>query len=248
MTNDFNLITFCPEIKSTSERDQLIANNSTAAARFFHFMVTVFLKHILHCNLELQSPGIFGRTSAYYGSVEQQERLTLHLHLLGWLENALSHQEIRKMILNGEKDFENEIISYLESCQKGEFLTGTMDEVKETFQNVPQETQGIHKLTTHSNNNNDRCIDPTLTLPDVPPDCDYYVSDNNSAYCNQCEAWWASFQSCVDQLLFKCNVHKCMGSKLNANSSSTASRGCLDKDGFCTAQFPRDTFQPTYHH
>jgi hypothetical protein len=42
-----------------------------------------------------EHPGLYGKTAAYYGAVEQQGRLTLHLHMLLWILNSLSPQEIR---------------------------------------------------------------------------------------------------------------------------------------------------------
>ena len=37
---------------------------------------------------------VFGETEAYYGTVEQQGRLTLHLHTLLLIKNALSPSDI----------------------------------------------------------------------------------------------------------------------------------------------------------
>ena len=70
-------IKFCPDLRTLQECYQLISKNPVAAAQFLHFMITCFIKHILgvgtdHCRL-------YGNTSAYYGTVEQQGRLTLHL-------------------------------------------------------------------------------------------------------------------------------------------------------------------------
>ena len=47
-----------------------------------------FIKHVL--GVGMNHPGYFGGTEAYYGTVEQQGRLTLHLHLLLWIKGALS--------------------------------------------------------------------------------------------------------------------------------------------------------------
>ena len=58
----------------------LIANNPVAGARFFKVMVDMFIKHVLGVGLD--RPGLYGETSGYYGTVEQQGHLTLHLHTL----------------------------------------------------------------------------------------------------------------------------------------------------------------------
>ena len=60
--------TYSPEIWLNEECYNLIS-------RFFHLIVQMFIKHVL---------GV-GNTSAYYGTVEQQGCLTLHLHLLLWI-------------------------------------------------------------------------------------------------------------------------------------------------------------------
>ncbi|KLO04888.1 hypothetical protein SCHPADRAFT_805632, partial [Schizopora paradoxa] len=60
---------FSPRFRTSSERYRLIARNPVAGARFFHFMVQMFLKHVL--GVESTDGGVFGKTSAYYGTVEQ---------------------------------------------------------------------------------------------------------------------------------------------------------------------------------
>ena len=63
---------FNPILKSNDERIHLIAKNPVAGARFFHFMVELFIKHVL--GLGTNHPGVYGETSAYYGTIEQQGR------------------------------------------------------------------------------------------------------------------------------------------------------------------------------
>ena len=70
----------------------LIANNSVAGARFFKVMVDLFIKHVLGVGLNRR--GLYGETSGYYGTVEQQGRLTLHLHMLLWIKHFLTPQEV----------------------------------------------------------------------------------------------------------------------------------------------------------
>ena len=55
-------------------------------------MIQAFIKHVL--GVDADHPGIYGDTSSYYGTVEQQGRLTLHLHMLLWIKGALILQEI----------------------------------------------------------------------------------------------------------------------------------------------------------
>jgi hypothetical protein len=82
---------FKPDLRDYNERIRLIARNPVAGARFFNFMVELFIKHVLGVGAD--HSGIYGDTSAYYGTVEQQGRLTLHLHMLLWIRGSLSPQE-----------------------------------------------------------------------------------------------------------------------------------------------------------
>jgi hypothetical protein len=75
--------------------------------------------------------GIFGKTSAYYGTVEQQGRLTLHLHMVIWLKNALSPQDIRDQIMDQSSAFQQKMVGYIESIYKGEFFNGQAADVNQ---------------------------------------------------------------------------------------------------------------------
>jgi hypothetical protein len=74
---------FNPIFKSNDEHIYLISKNPVAGAQFFHFMVELFIKHVL--GVGTNHPGVYGETSAYYVTVEQQGQQTLHLHLLLWI-------------------------------------------------------------------------------------------------------------------------------------------------------------------
>ena len=55
-------------------------------------MVQMFIRHIL--GVKQDHTVIYSNTFAYYGTVEQQDHLTLHLHLLLWISGLLTPQEI----------------------------------------------------------------------------------------------------------------------------------------------------------
>ena len=95
--------------------------------------------------------------------------------------------------MDPNSDFQKKIVQYLESVHIGEFMTGTMDEVKEQVR---------------ENMKAEEYQDPTQTLPDPPPefkDCD----------CEKCESckntanWWEKFKNTVDGLILRSNVHPC---------------------------------------
>src|SRR6202167_2120612 len=148
----------------------------------------MFIKHVLGVNQE--HLGLYGKTAAYYATVEQQGRLTLHLHMLLWILNSLSPQEIRDRIMDPNSDFQKKIVEYLESVHVGEFMTGTMDEVKEQVQ---------------ENMKADEYKDPAQTLPDAPPE----PTDCKCESCENTANWWQNFKNTVDDLILRSNVHKC---------------------------------------
>jgi hypothetical protein len=102
---------FSPELRGSDERFRLIARNPVAGARFFHYMVEMFIKHVL--GVGEKHHGVYGKTSAYYGTVEQQGRLTLHLHLLLWIMSSLTPQEIRDRIIDSDSEFQQQLVDYL---------------------------------------------------------------------------------------------------------------------------------------
>jgi hypothetical protein len=220
---------FQPELKrSHDERYRLIAHNPVAGARFFHFMCQIFIRHIL--GIGADHPGIYGNTSAYYGTVEQQGRVTLHLHLLLWIVGSLSPQDIREKILDPNSDFQCKLVEYLESVHAGEFITGSMENVK---------------LQIEKNMQNNGYEDPTETLPESPLLL-YGVDENNESAHSSLHLWWDKFKGTVDDLIFRSNVHRCR--QVGTNNDKTVKRDrptCINSLGKCKARFPRQLFEQT---
>ena len=228
-------------LQSKSEKDSLIADNPVASARFFHFMIQAFIKHVLGVNAD--HPGIYGHTSSYYGIVEQQGRLTLHLHMLLWIKGALTPQEIRDRIMDPESDFQKKLVEYLESVHMGEFIAGSLKDVKKYLD--------IAEL-------DDKYENPTETLPIPPP---LQCNQNECGGCKSCKttsSWETQFNSTVDDILLHSNLHKCTGGtkqyekkKMKYKNKNTVDKyqpvtGCLsNKWGKCKARFPRKTFEHT---
>ncbi|KAF8805552.1 hypothetical protein BYT27DRAFT_7258073 [Phlegmacium glaucopus] len=65
------------------QRVRLVCQNPVAGACFFHFIVESFIADVL--GVDANHRGLYGETEAHYGTVEQQGRLTLHLHMLIWI-------------------------------------------------------------------------------------------------------------------------------------------------------------------
>ncbi|PPQ81054.1 hypothetical protein CVT26_006166, partial [Gymnopilus dilepis] len=211
---------------SAEERKKLISENPVAAARFFHFMVQAFICHIL--GMGDGGDGLFGKTDAYYGMVEQQGRLTLHLHILLWIAGSPSPQEIRDRLMSRDQAFQDALINYLESVHTGDFLTGTKDDVKERVEGTQDG------------------VDATLQMPVLPPQTcmheDTFVDGCDS--CHRINAWYEGFKKEVDELLLRSNLHTCRASAKETGVTN-GPKGCLSKDGLCAARFPRDFFAYT---
>ena len=218
--------------RPADERYHLIARNPIAGARFFHFMIEMFIRHVLgvgtdHC-------GLYGETSSYYGTIEQQGRLTLHLHMLLWIRGCHTPDETRSKILNPDSDFRQRLIEYLESAHAGDFLSKDKTEVEEDVHAAEQD------LAYH---------DPTETFPEPPPSSICHSTLKND--CDQCtstKSWWSKFTATVNDLLLRLNVHKCSTNKNKDGSQNKARpyKGCLDNIwGKCKARFPRPLFSQT---
>jgi hypothetical protein len=256
---------FSPELRSSAVRNHLIASNPVAAARFFDLMVRSFIKNVL--GVDHEHPGLYGKTSGYYGTVEQQGRLTLHLHLLLWIAGALSPQEIRDRLVSQDSVFQQELIQYLESVHQGEFLTGTMDSVRAS---VPMQKEchgGIHAVLqeqqpTASLPSVPGYKDPTQTLPRPAPSRCPNTSACDCAICQSNGDWWKDYYTTVDDLLLKSNIHRCTTSSAVHPQSQAAEKdypvtskkhtyvkqgpkGCLDRNGICRARFPREIHETT---
>ena len=90
---------------SKEKHAENIASDPYAAAKFFHFTIQTILEMLfgvtISGNRVLSTNGIFGWVSAYFSVVESQARATLHLHMMLWLLEAPSMEEM-EMLLKDE--------------------------------------------------------------------------------------------------------------------------------------------------
>ncbi|KAI0713348.1 hypothetical protein C8Q76DRAFT_620844, partial [Earliella scabrosa] len=192
-------------------------------------MVDLFIKHVLGVGLDRR--GLYGETAGYYGTVEQQGRLTLHLHMLVWIKNSLTPQEVRDRIMDSNSDFQKAMVEYLESVHKGEFINGDMNDVGEEVKK--HESEMFH-------------IPPTETLPSIPPPkCDHATTPECSQ-CNNYLKWQDRYVKEVDEIVYLSNVHRCVTRSKSSKLGEVDNRGCTDPTtGICKARFPRDTYTST---
>ena len=226
---------FRPTITTYDDRMRSVCANPVAGARFFHFMVETFITDVLGINESHR--GLYGDTGGYYGTVEQQGRLTLHLHMLLWIKGNISPQEMRDKILKSNSVWRKKLIDWLESCHTGDFLTGSYAEVCESV-GKKREEEGY--------------IDPTQSFPEAPPKkCVMVHCKGEEEDCESCRntaKWVDRYATTVDDLLLRSNVHSCNRgmNKDGTRRKNKASGGCMDNRwNKCKARFPRPTFLKT---
>ena len=84
------------------QRARNIAKDPYAAAKGFHYIVRTMLRTLLGIDSTGKrvkaEMGILGRLSAYFGVVEAQGRGSLHVHMLLWLQNTPTTQEMQDLL------------------------------------------------------------------------------------------------------------------------------------------------------
>lgn len=84
------------------ERAQLVAKDPVAVAEWFHTTLNHILDALFGRVSEKQykfRSALFGKFSAYYGTIEDQKRGALHGHLAGFLV-GLSPDEVQRVIVS----------------------------------------------------------------------------------------------------------------------------------------------------
>ena len=177
-------VAYRPDFSQRADAIAKVISNPVAGARFFDYMVRAFIKHIL--GVGSNYPGLFGDTEAYYGTVEQQGRLTLHLHLLLWIKKAMSLSDIRAKIMEQDSAFFAAISAYMSDCHQGEFINATMQEVDEAIKASKQ---------------NPNYIPPTYTMPTSPP-LPCQIECGSCVECESLRTWQQQFVNETNDLLF----------------------------------------------
>lgn len=214
---DVDLNDFCSMKSSDQERLRIVVKNPVACAKFFNLMVNLFIKHVLRSGSDRD--GLFGRTSAYYGTVEQQGRLTLHLHLLLWIAGSYSPQQIRNKAMDAESTFAAEILAWLESCHQGEFSTGNSGDIEHKLEELGRPPLKIRPKPWWP--------DPCIALPRPPPEGDDPAD---------LDRWFQQVCEITDEVVYLCNMHDCSHSK-----------GCIRPPDFtCRARMPRRLVKYSY--
>ncbi|KDR72373.1 hypothetical protein GALMADRAFT_46256, partial [Galerina marginata CBS 339.88] len=159
--------------------------------------------------------------------------------MLLWISGSLTPQQIRDKLINRDKAFQAALIEYLEDAHTGDFLTGSMEDIKERVYNNNTSETDESSVDIH---------DPTLFLPTMPPKICNSDLCTGCPKCQQTKAWINSYQSEVDNIVLRSNVHSCRASSKGSESTGAPKntpKGCLSPDGTCAARFPRDIYETT---
>jgi hypothetical protein len=107
--------------------------------------------------------------------------------MLLWIRGALTSQEIQDRIMDPNSDFQKKMVQYLESTHMGEFITGSLEDVKQNLDMAELD---------------DEYKNPTETLPiPPPPKCNQGDCGECKSY-NAIDSWQSQFDSTVDDILF----------------------------------------------
>ena len=107
-----------------SKRLELVAEDPVAVARMFNKLIEVWLETVLGVQKRGSNRrGILGRVSGYFGTVETQNRGSLHLHMLVWMHGAISGDIVADRLADGS-DFAASLQAYLSKIIFEEFPDG----------------------------------------------------------------------------------------------------------------------------
>ncbi|KAJ3753347.1 hypothetical protein EV360DRAFT_23152, partial [Lentinula raphanica] len=107
-------------------------------------------------------------------------------------KKTLSPQQIKNRILDVNSPFQQTLLAHLDSIRKGEFFSGTKDEVKSNIQLAESDPD---------------YISPERRLPKTPPPCVCTCSKISCTPCSTYQTWLNSYHNEIDDLLFKSNLH-----------------------------------------
>ena len=121
------------------QRAKNVAQDPFAASKFFHFMIRTILETLFQIKVTQfkvkSGKGILGRVAAYFGTVESQGRGTLHLHLLIWLEDTPSSDEL--LLLLKSEEFCAKMVAFIRANIRSN-LPGL--ETIESIRSIPKES------------------------------------------------------------------------------------------------------------
>jgi hypothetical protein len=115
---DINLNDFVKTMgPNTHQRAQNIARDPYGASEYFHFIIHAILETLFRVKVTKykikSSKGVLSLVEAYFGVKEVQGRGTIHLHLLIWLKNTPSPNQL--LFLLRDDAFREKIKNFLQA-------------------------------------------------------------------------------------------------------------------------------------
>lgn len=116
-----------------AERRDNVAHDPYVGALFFHVMVEAALDALFGIKVDARGhierrSGILGRVRYYVGAVESQNRGTLHLHILFWLEDSPSPTEMKAALQSEE--FRTRVAHFISSVLRADVQHKTDTQVR----------------------------------------------------------------------------------------------------------------------
>jgi hypothetical protein len=225
-----DLDSYAPALPNAGQRLVAIARNPVAGAEFFRIMVQLFTDLALGMKYENRE-GLFGKTKSYYGTVEAQGRMTLHLHCVVWLEDACSPKELRERIkadTGWASPYMQRLKEFLDATVHGQFVhpretvEAEREQKKARSQEAAQSGHCINKK--HRASCDCVWVKETCCLPKnkLPP-----------------ASQTAAFDKALDAMLLEADlvIHESNRHAHDATKKQAHKCGWPNKD--CKARFPR---------
>jgi hypothetical protein len=103
---------FLRSLDMTYKRARLAISDPVSSVLFFHREISMFFAHYVNVG----GDSVFGRVSEYFGAVETNERGSLHLHGLLWLQGNLGLHDMFHGIDETEQQlYRDRVIEYVDS-------------------------------------------------------------------------------------------------------------------------------------
>ena len=129
-----------------------MAADPYAAAKFFHFIIQKVLETLFSISVGAyrvhSTEGVFGYVSAYFGVVESQARGTLHLHVMLWLQNAPSIDDMESLLK--DKAFWECVRAFIRANIRA-YLPGL--ELAESIKRVPNDVEVAYSRPPNPSSN-----------------------------------------------------------------------------------------------
>jgi len=103
---------FLTSLDASYKRTRLAISDPLSSAVFFHREISMFFEHYVKAGED----SVFGRISQYFGAVETNERGSLHLHGLLWLEGNMELSSVLRDVQSEEQaSYREQVIQYVDS-------------------------------------------------------------------------------------------------------------------------------------